>query len=540
MEKRATEKGVRHFLAKKCQAPFSYGVGVFLAGALCLLCAPTRAYSAAPSSDIVIPSDLGYVVETHAPASPDEPLIVHIQEAHANLEGQRHLISILEQLIAQRHLKLILVEGGHGNVGLAYLRDFGSLETRKEVAEKYLALGILSGEEYLDMVSDHPLILWGVEQDDLYQQNVKAFLDVEPLQAAALPVLVALREAVDELKPVVSDPALLELEAKRAAFEQEQLGLAAYGQFLDGLAQRQGLSADESPQLKRFLEVHRLEQDLRLEQVQQEQRAVLEQLSATLKPADFDELIAQARQMKAKTLRPEAFYASLQARATASQIDLSSAAPTLARYIRYITQSARVAPAILSDELEQLAARLRKQLTSSIESQKLSAIAEQVELVRKLVDLELSPEEYKTFQSLAMDGLCDGWARGLNGLLAQHGLPRRPFDQLAGLQAMLPAVQRFYSAANDRDQALVDNTLAKIRDSGERIAVLITGGFHAPRLSKLLEEQGAGLVVVTPKVTQATNEALYHAVLKYKSGHGSFEDVVAAAANKPSLRAATH
>ena len=31
------------------------------------------------------------------------------------------------------------------------------------------------------------------------------------------------------------------------------------------------------------------------------------------------------------------------------------------------------------------------------------------------------------------------------------------------------------------------------------------------------------------KVTQATNEQLYHAVVRYKSGHGSFEDVMAIA-----------
>ena len=34
-------------------------------------------------------------------------------------------------------------------------------------------------------------------------------------------------------------------------------------------------------------------------------------------------------------------------------------------------------------------------------------------------------------------------------------------------------------------------------------------------------------MVVAPKISQATDEALYRAVLKYKSGHGSFEDVLA-------------
>ena len=480
-------------------------------------------------SDIFIPADLGYVTETSQPASSASPLIIHIQEAHTNYESQRHLIDILKRLIEQQNLKLILVEGGSGDVGLSYLRGFGSPENRKDVAEKYLKLGILSGEEYLDIVSDTPLILWGVEQEDLYQQNVKAFLDVESLQAAAKPVLDSLRDAVNALKPVVSDPALLELEAKRTAFDQEELGLAAYGEFVGDLARQQGISESEFPELARFLDVHQVEQDLKLDQVQQEQQALLTQLSTQLPPDAFDGLIAKARRMKSGELKPEQFYTSLESSANASQVELPEQYPHLFLYIRYVTQSARVAPTALSDELEQLVGRLRAKLTLSPESRQLAAVDEQLDLVQKLVGLELSPEEYKTFQALSLEGLCSGWERALNDLLTQHGQPRRTFERLAALQAMLPTVQQFYQAANDRDQALVDNALAKVRASGERTAVLITGGFHAPRISRLLKEEGVGLVVVAPKIGQATDEQLYRAVLKYKSGRGKFEDVMAVA-----------
>jgi hypothetical protein len=89
---------------------------------------------------------------------------------------------------------------------------------------------------------------------------------------------------------------------------------------------------------------------------------------------------------------------------------------------------------------------------------------------------------------------------------------------------------RFYEAAQARDEALIANTLAKLRESGERTAVLITGGFHAPAIAKRFKEQGLGLVVVATKVGHGTtDERLYHAVLKYKSGHGSLAEVQAIA-----------
>ena len=68
--------------------------------------------------------------------------------------------------------------------------------------------------------------------------------------------------------------------------------------------------------------------------------------------------------------------------------------------------------------------------------------------------------------------------------------------------------------------------MAKLRETGEPIAVLMTGGFHSPEVTQLLKDRGLAVVVVAPKVTQATDERLYEAVLKYKTGQGSLEAVV--------------
>ena len=56
--------------------------------------------------------------------------------------------------------------------------------------------------------------------------------------------------------------------------------------------------------------------------------------------------------------------------------------------------------------------------------------------------------------------------------------------------------------------------MAKLEETGEPIATLITGGFHSPAITGLLKERGVGVVVVAPKVTQATDARLYRADLK--------------------------
>ncbi|MDP3703277.1 MAG: hypothetical protein Q8R78_02690 [Candidatus Omnitrophota bacterium] len=515
--------------------------------------------------------DIGYITERHEPAAvaaaAPAPMVIHIQEAHTNYEGQKHLVAILEQLIHDHGLKLILVEGGQGDVSLAHLRSYGPPENRKAVAEKYLKIGIISGEEYLDIVSDYPLILWGVEQGDLYQRNLEVFLEAEALGTSVTPILASVRSTVESLKPFLADPALNDLQTKTKAFHDETLGLADYAQALADLAAQHGLAERDPaiaprpsavggtveqehsggrdvapigagvqvpravpvglhyPNLQRFREARRLEQTLDLAAVQQEQQAVTKELSLRADENSLKELIAQAKAMKEGQVTRDAFYAHLEQLAARFGLHLEGY-PHLSSYIAYLKQRAQLQPTVLADELDALAAKLQEALASTLESRRLQVIEQQLTLVENLVALRLSPDEYQQLQSTGLVGLCSGWETFLSTQAARHGLRSPSAKQLAEVDRALPQLRRFYTTASKRDEALIANTLAKLQETQEPIAVLITGGFHSSKLTQLLKEAGIGTVVVAPKVTQATDEELYHAVVKYKSGRGTFEDVM--------------
>jgi hypothetical protein len=476
--------------------------------------------------DLVIPPDLGYVLHTHEPAAAG-PIIVHIQEAHTNYEAQKHIVRILERLVQDYGLKLILVEGGYGDMGVARLRRYGSQESRRKVAEQYLRSGIISAEEYLDMLSDQPLTLWGVEEEALYRQNYDAMAAAEPLQQRLRPALASVKEAVAALLPKLSTQALNDLGEAVRAFEEERLSLAEY---VDALAQAAGdgaITEEAYPNLSRFLAARALEPAIRREQVQREQQALMEQLVATLAAEPLAALQERAAGVKAGTVSREAFYAALEAAAATAGVNLKQQRPQLFSYLRYLEQNARIKPGELSAELERLAIALKERLATSAESRALNAMAEQADLLEKLVEFRLSPEEHERLQERGI--ACGSWAGVLNDQLVRHGLPARAFPGLEACETALPALTRFYDLARQRDQALAARALAKLAETGERLAVLITGGFHAPKITELLEARGVGVVVVAPKVTAPTDERLYHAVLKYKNGHGSFDDVMAIA-----------
>ena len=98
-----------------------------------LCCAEDRS-PAVDLSNITVPLEHGYLLSISPASNADAPVIIHIQEAHADPNTQAHLVAILEHVIQRYGLRLILVEGGAGDVSLSYFRDYGSLKQRKQAA----------------------------------------------------------------------------------------------------------------------------------------------------------------------------------------------------------------------------------------------------------------------------------------------------------------------------------------------------------------------------------------------------------------------
>ena len=480
-----------------------------------------------PQADAIsIPPEVGYVVETSdaSPSTESAPLVIHIQEAHANYEAQKNLVTILEQLIRQRGLKLILVEGGSGNVGLSHLRRLGDAAKRTAVADKYLKLGLISAEEYLDIASDDDLVLWGIEEPTLYQRNVEAFLEAQSVREAVTPSLSSVREAIETLTPKVLDPALTDLERRVTAFQEDRVGLGEYADALTEQARRAGVTLDPYGNLQRFQEVRELERSFHQELVARQQQILLVRLRFREQRAATEQLLADAK--RSGRMAPEEFYGRLKRLVEEANLSLGEY-PELARYCRYVEERPQIDSTELAKELDRVAEAVRQRLLATPQAKRLHDAARQQELLTRLVGLNLSPDEYAQWTALKPG--VTALASTLNELLTASGLPTRSFDGLNQLTSAIPSLQRFYEVAGQRDAAMVARVMEKLRDSHEPMAVLITGGFHGPAILELLKAQGVRVVVVAPKVTVPTDEQLYRAVLRFKHGQGTMEEVERAA-----------
>src|SRR3989338_4862199 len=121
--------------------------------------------------------------------------IIHIHDAHTNLSGQENLAKALDDLMTRYRVSLVLVEGGTKDDTLTPLKKIAPPEVWKRVAKKFLIEGKISGEEYLNLISDHPMKIMGIEDQALYMASLKAYAELAGRREAILDYLTKIEAA---------------------------------------------------------------------------------------------------------------------------------------------------------------------------------------------------------------------------------------------------------------------------------------------------------------------------------------------------------
>lgn len=459
-----------------------------------------------------IPVQHGSLKENYAAR---EPIIVHIQDAHANYEAQKHLAGILEYLVRAHGLGLILVEGGSRNDSLSYMRSYAPIEKRKQVAEEFLMSGKISGENYLDLTTDYDFTVFGVEKPELYDQNMEAFFSVERVQPQALAAMEGFRKAVEQLKEKLYPEEVKRLELRELEVKEGRIPLAQhYQQLADEAAQRKVVVDEKGyPNLMRFLNASRLEKEMDFKAVETERTKFLEALTKSLPKPEMDKLLKQSLELKQGLITPASFYGYLRKHFKQGQ---EADYPVLARYINYLELFEGIDHASLFTEVEKVSDKVKDSRFKGKNDRKLAQVAKDVGVLGDLLELKLTPDSYDYYRTHKSEFKPDQWATALRSLGAEQKPPLTFAFNPGPLSAAIPSMSSFYEVARERDQAMIDNAMKQIKEFNVPFAVLIAGGFHTPAFERIFRDKKVSYAVVAPKVGKVTaaDTEKYHRVLK--------------------------
>ena len=468
---------------------------------------------------IQIPSEYGRITESYQ-GDPKSPLIVHIQDVHVHYEAQKNLSQILDKLAKDRGLKLILVEGGSGDASLSFLRPQAAKEKRLEVAEKYLKLGKISGEEYLDLTSDYPLVLWGIENEGLYDKNLAIFLEVDKFKDKVLKDLHGVQTVLRLLQQEMFSDELKALAKQKAAYEKGELDAVTYYQSLGDLAKAKGVDISRYSNFDNFLKASVLERLINFDEVDKEHQTVIGKLANLLDKEELSQLAEKGLKYKLNEASPKDYYGFLK-EILAKKDPVPGAHRNLDLYIDYVILYATRDHFALLKEGKVLEGGLKGRMFRSDDEKQLSEISDHLGILLNFFEFNLAPEDLVYYRAHREGFLISRWLPFLKKKMEASGIRQPLPENLAAVEKYLPTLESFYEIGSKRDYAFVENAVRKIDEMHEKLAVLISGGFHTGQLTQLLRERGLSYVVVAPKVTQPSDLEKYHRILKEKTAPAS-------------------
>ncbi|GEM_PF-3395686 len=410
----------------------------------------------------------------HLPLAPtlDRPLIIHIQDAHANYTAQKDTAQILARLKREQGIKLVFVEGAAGRLDAKNLRFSENPELNKKIADKLARMGEMTGADLYLLEDAAGLEFVGIENAAMYRKDAEYLKSVLRQEQKSRKWISAREKELERNLTRLENKELLAALRAYLHLHRENSNFSKIISMLDQLS-RKYLKRDmshsreqkEFPSLVRLLKlknggvISREKVDAEIKTIETfgvkidletgDPRRRLENLYLKLKPRGFD-----FRQY-----------------------------PHFSRYAKSRIFRHELRSKELFDEIGKWTEILISAAAKTADEKLAVQEVKDFKLQGKLLLLELNREE---------------WKRVCSSEFIR--------DVLANKFAATNDAFRFYELAIAREQAFAETIRSVMKAKKADRAVIITGGFHANGMKQAFEKTAARYTVLTPSVLSGSHE----------------------------------
>jgi len=447
----------------------------------------------------------GTIQDIHVSKDPKAKTVLLIQDAHLHFEAQTNIAGAIDALARAKMARakedpsslLIGMEGSDAET--ADFSEYNKYPHRailREVAEAMLKANILNGIEYAAIgyqgqdgkgPVELPFEVIGLENINEYNANVEAIQAAVPLKDKAKKALSQIKRSLVDAKSKHYTPALIELDAKTAAFEEGTLGLPEYVLYLDAL------SPAKTAQLKDLIEASLLEGAIDFDKVERERTQILEILMGKMSEKDIEALINLSSLYQTGHVSYSGYYDYLKNLSKRHGIKFVDY-PEMTLYIQYVLKSEKIDGNLIFAELRGLEEAVQAKLIHSKKQRRLAEDTKDYHLLTKLADHILTEEEWHLYQDRKSQS-------AKNEDEADEDFDPYQEEAFASTKDLWPVFEDFYHAAIARNHIMVSRLSKKLKESPTKTAVLVAGGFHTQGLVNLLKKEGLTILTISPHIT---------------------------------------
>jgi hypothetical protein len=284
-----------------------------------------------------LPASVGTVRSISIPANKkSSKTVIHFQDVHMNPEAQQNIGKAIQELVSQKKVDLVALEGAFGPMDFSVFRKFPYSDSVKAVADYLLKENKISGAVYTAFTSPAEIPPFvGVDQLQHYNANVNAYKASAPLVKKYKDQFLAQERVLNQEASKTFNKELASFDARVHAYRQ---GTFAWGDYVSLLAQH---SESVSTDVEIFLQALDQERKLDFAQVERERTQLLTQLVSKLTKDQTTDLLNQSVAYRVGNLNHTDFYQYIKDLCGKNNLSLSRF-PAMDDYIRYVLLSEAV------------------------------------------------------------------------------------------------------------------------------------------------------------------------------------------------------
>jgi len=485
--------------------------------------------------NISIPEEFGSIRESFQ--GEGSKIIVHIQDAHANYEAQSNIRNLLDYLSRQHQFNFVALEGASEALYPASYHFYPFADINIKIADYLAQKGELSGAEMYALelhegLKEGNVQFQGVEGKEIFDEDLKLFREVLRQRESIIEYFKNLKARLDMVKSRVYQPQLLKYDRVVRSYEKKEIDLIQFLVFLEKEAKKvldleitHPLNQRVYPYLCRMLRVKAREDEMEMERVEAdiaglkqvieskvtdrlEKKLVLRGLEVfTEKRRAKEQLSLMSRLYSRTQLSPRQYFEFLYGLHQKYGFSVQEYQNLRIFSEHLILQSEVTGPEFFK-EMERLVNGIYDRLAKTEEEKEILTFSRNMHLSEKLMLLEAMSEDYEKINTDQERYSPQVLESRLSVMTRNVGAVR---EQPLRIKTTFMASLKFYSLAEKRNSALLNNTLQKMSRADQEKGVLIAGGFHTEGLTKLLKQRNISHLVIQPRIQTEFGRENYYA-----------------------------
>ncbi|MBI3265542.1 MAG: hypothetical protein HYZ67_00615 [Chlamydiae bacterium] len=451
------------------------------------------------SSDIFIPKELASVVEKYEALGAHHTVIL-FQDVHAQREAQKSSAATLDYLAQKYGLRLVGMEAASGAVDVASFRDFRDKNILKNVTEKYLGRGELSGAEFQAINGAQTFELYGIENLEAYLKNYHAYRDSFALRQELKEKIQGLKDFLSRIQEYVYSSSVQAFAKKFQDYGEHKINLEKFIPFLMSEAQNAGVRSDSSSLLTLYLKVLDAKKKVDFKALHDEMAQLLVSLQGKVDEDELSKFLELTLTYRLNEISPLEFYQTVKRLMDNSRLtthDSQLPYPNIQHYMEYLELDLQVNDLRLFDEIRSLSEKVLIAKCQTDEEKLLCRYEMFVSMLTRVADLALSKSEYATYvagHGKLIPEMIHFIRKEADEYLMDQNLEalNYPFEE------KLSKVETYYQAALERDEEMKARLIDRLKNEKSEVSALIAGGFHTQSLTQALKDAGYSYQVVIP------------------------------------------